>query len=207
MLVLFSPSFSLLFSSSSSFISIFSVKSTDFSDSSLGENFFPNKSTKERSNEKNENDKKNYLANIKEKEVNSLCRKIDFSMELDSNDSKDMDTDDIIRKVNSPLIPIKEDSNNSIININNKLSVSSEEQMEVDEEMDLRLIKKQSSKSMLSLKKSKFDEDYIIVKTLSEGENGSIYLCIISSRSISFESFESNSILKSIFLHNEFTSF
>ena len=153
------------------------ISKSDFSDSSLGENFFPNKSTKERSNEKNENDKKNYLSNIKEKEVNSLCRKIDFSLELDSNDSKDINIDEITNKVNSPLIPLKEDSNDSIININNKLS-SSNEQMEVEEENDLRLIKKQSSKSMLSLKQSKFDEDYIIVKTLSEGENGSIYLCI-----------------------------
>ena len=115
---------------------------------------------------------------MKEKEVNSLCRKLDFSMELESNDFKDIDTDDIIHKVNTPLIPLKEDSNGSIININNKLSLSSEEQMEVDEELDLRLIKKQSSKSILSLKKSKFDEDYIIIQTLSEGENGNIYLCV-----------------------------
>ena len=154
------------------------ISKNDFSDSSLGENFFPNISTKTRSEEKNKNKDKNYLTNINQKEVNSLCRKIDFSMELDSNDSKDIDLEDIIHKVNSPLMPFKEDSNGSIININNKLSVSSEEQMEVDEEMDLRLIKKQSSKSMLSLKKSKFDEDYIIVKTLSKGENGEIYLCL-----------------------------
>ena len=153
------------------------ISKSDFSDSSLGENFFPNKSTKERSNEKNEKDKKDYLSNIKEKEVNSLCRKIDFSMELDSNDSKDINIDEITNKVNSPLIPLKEDSNDSIININNKFS-SSTEQMEIDEESDLRLIKKQSSKSMLSLKQSKFDEDYIIIKTLSDGENGSIYLCV-----------------------------
>ena len=154
------------------------ISKNDFSDSSLGENFFPNISTKTRSEEKNKNKDKNYLTNINQKEVNSLCRKIDFSMELDSNDSKDIDLEDIIHKVNSPLMPFKEDSNGSLININNKLSVSSEEQMEVDEEMDLRLIKKQSSKSMLSLKKSKFDEDYIIVKTLSKGENGEIYLCL-----------------------------
>ena len=154
------------------------ISKNDFSDSSLGENFFPNISTKTRSDEKNKNKDKNYLANINQKEVNSLCRKIDFSMELDSNDSKDIDPEDIIHKVNTPLMPFKEDSNGSIININNKLSGSSEELMEVDEELDLRLIKKQSSKSMLSLKKSKFDEDYIITKTLSKGENGEIYLCI-----------------------------
>ena len=154
------------------------ISKNDFSDSSLGENFFQNISTKTRSDEKNKNKDKNYLANINQKEVNSLCRKIDFSMELDSNDSKDIDPEEIILKVNTPLMPFKEDSNGSIININNKLSGSSEELMEVDEELDLRLIKKQSSKSMLSLKKSKFDEDYIITKTLSKGENGEIYLCI-----------------------------
>ena len=154
------------------------ISKNELSDSSIGENFFQNISTKTRSDEKNKQKNKNYLFNIKETEVNTLCRKIDFSMELDSNDSKDMDTDDIIRKVNSPLIPIKEDSNNSIININNKLSHSSDEQMDVDEELDLRLIKKQSSKSILAFKSSKFDEDYIIIKTLAEGENGNIYLCM-----------------------------
>ena len=154
------------------------ISKNDFSDSSLGENFFQNISTKTRSDEKNKKQNENYFSNIKQNEVNTLCRKIDFSMELDSNDSKDMDTDDIIRKVNSPLIPIKEDSNNSIININNKLSHSSDEQMDVDEELDLRLIKKQSSKSILAFKSSKFDEDYIIIKTLAEGENGNIYLCM-----------------------------
>ena len=154
------------------------ISKNDLSDSSLGENFFQNISTKTRSDEKNKNKKENYFSNIKEKEVNSLCRKIDFSMELESNDSKDIDNEDFIHKVNIPLIPLQEDSNNSVININNKLSLSSDEQMEIDEELDLRLIKKQSSKSMLSLKKSKFDEDYIIIKTLSNGENGKIYLCM-----------------------------
>ena len=154
------------------------ISKNDLSDSSLGENFFQNISTKTRSDEKNKNKNKNYFSNIKEKEVNNLCRKIDFSMELESNDSKDIDTDDFIHKVNTPLIPLKEDSNNNLININNKLSLSSEEQMEIDEELDLRLIKKQSSKSMLALKQSKFDEDYVIIKTLSDGENGKIYLCM-----------------------------
>ena len=154
------------------------ISKNELSDSSIGENFFQNISTKTRSDEKNKQKNKNYLFNIKETEVNTLCRKIDFSMELESNDSKDIDLDDVIHKVNTPLIPLKEDSNNSIININNKLSNSSDEQMDLDEELDLRLIKKQSSKSMLSLKKSKFDEDYVIVKTLSVGENGDIYLCM-----------------------------
>ena len=74
-------------------------------------------------------------------------------MELDSNDSKDIDPENIIHKINSSLIPVKEDSNGSKININNILSVFSEEQMEVDEKLDLRLIKKQRLKSILSLKK------------------------------------------------------
>ena len=112
------------------------ISKNDFSDSSLGENFIPNISTKTRSEEKNKNKDKNYLTNINQIEVNSLSRKIDFSIELDLNDSKDFDPEDIIHKVNSPLIPFKENSNDSKININNKLSVSSEKQMEVDEELD-----------------------------------------------------------------------
>ena len=153
------------------------ISKNDFSDSSF-DNLFPNISTKTRSDEKIKNKSNNYLTNLKENGVNSLCRKIDFSMELESNDSKDIDTEEIIHKVDTPLIPLKEDSNGSLININNKISNSSDEQMEIDEELDLRLIKKQSSKSTLSLKKSKFDEDYIIIKTLSKGENGNIYLCM-----------------------------
>ena len=153
------------------------ISKNDFSDSSF-DNLFPNISTKTRSDEKIKNKSNNYLTNLKENGVNSLCRKIDFSMELESNDSKDIDTEEIIHKVDTPLIPLKEDSNGSLININNKISNYSDEQMEIDEELDLRLIKKQSSKSTLSLKKSKFDEDYIIIKTLSKGENGNIYLCM-----------------------------
>ena len=152
------------------------ISKNDLSDSSLGENFFNNISTKTRSDQKNKN--ANYFPNLKDTEVNTLCRKIDFSMEVDSNDSKDINTDEFVNKVNTPLNQIKEDSNTDLIYLNNKLSNLSDEQMDIDEELDLRLIKKQSSKSMISLKNSKFDEDYVILKTLSEGENGDIYLCM-----------------------------
>ena len=152
----------------------FKISKNDFSDSSIGENLFPNISTKTRSGNKN------YLKNIKENEKNSLCRKIDFSMEIESNDSKDIifEEKEDLKKDNSNF-SIKDESNNSIynININNKLSLSSEDLMEADEELDLRLIKKQSSKS-ICLTNSKFDEDYVIIKTLSEGENGTVYLCM-----------------------------
>ena len=146
------------------------ISKNDFSDSSLGENFFPNISTKTGSGNKN------YLRNIKENEINSLCRKIDFSMEMESNDSKDIITEEKenIKNDNNSNFS-KDESNNSIIN--NKLSLSSDEPMDLDEELDLRLIKKQSSKS-ICLTNSKFDEDYIIIKTLSEGENGNVYLCM-----------------------------
>lgn len=141
---------------------ILKISKNDFSDSSLGgENFIHNISTKTKS------DEKNYLSNIKENEFNSLCRKIDFSMDLESNDSKDDDKEKNIQNFSS-----KEDSINSMIKNN-----STEEPFEPDEELDLRLIKKQSSKS-ICLTNSKFDEDYIIIKTLSEGENGKVYLCM-----------------------------
>ena len=152
----------------------FKISKNDFSDSSIGDNLFPNISTKTRSGNKN------YLKNIKENEKNSLCRKIDFSMEIESNDSKDIiseEKEDL--KNDNSNFSIKDESNNSInnININNKLSLSSEDLMEADEELDLRLIKKQSSKS-ICLTNSRFDEDYVIIKTLSEGENGTVYLCM-----------------------------
>ena len=148
------------------------LSKNDFSDSSLGENMFQNISTKTRSKDKN------YLSKIKDKEKDSLCRKIDFSMEIESNDSKDILSEEKENTKNdNSNFSIKDESNNSIININNKKSLSSEEQMDVEEELDLRLIKKQSSKS-ICLTNSKFDEDYIIIKTLSKGENGNVYLCM-----------------------------
>ena len=61
----------------------------DFSDSSLScDNMFQNISTKTRS------ENRNYISNIKEKEKNSLCRKIDFSMEIESNDSKEFNSEE-----------------------------------------------------------------------------------------------------------------
>ena len=143
------------------------ISKNDFSDSSLGENLFPNISTKTGSGNKN------YLRNIKENDRISLCRKLDFSMEMESNDSKDIKAEER-ENIKNDNFSIKDESNNSI---NNKLSLSSEEQMDLDEELDLRLIKKNSSKS-ICLNNSKFDEDYIIIKTLSEGENGNVYLCM-----------------------------
>lgn len=141
------------------------ISKNELSDSSLGgENFFPNISTKTKS------ENKNYLVNIKDNEMNTLCRKIDFSMDLESNDSKDMEE----KEKNIQNFSFKDDSSTSMINFKNK---SSEDPMETDEELDLRLIKKQSSKT-ICLTNSKFDEDYVIIKTLSEGENGKVYLCM-----------------------------
>ena len=117
------------------------ISKNDFSDSSLGENLFPNISTKTGSGNKN------YLRNIKENDRISLCRKLDFSMEMESNDSKDIKAEER-ENIKNDNFSIKDESNNSIININNKLSLSSEEQMDLDEELDLRLIKKNSSKSI-----------------------------------------------------------
>ena len=147
----------------------------DFSDSSLScDNMFQNISTKTRS------ENRNYISNIKEKEKNSLCRKIDFSMEIESNDSKELNSEEKDQiKNNDSNFSIKDESNNSLFNFNNKISAEDHlmEEENDDEELDLRLIQKQSSKS-ITLNNSKFDEDYIIIKTLSEGENGKVYLCM-----------------------------
>ena len=147
----------------------------DFSDSSLScDNMFQNISTKTRS------ENRNYISNIKEKEKNSLCRKIDFSMEIESNDSKELNSEEKDQiKNNDSNFSIKDESNNSLFNFNNKISSEDHlmEEENDDEELDLRLIQKQSSKS-ITLNNSKFDEDYIIIKTLSEGENGKVYLCM-----------------------------
>ena len=91
-------------------------------------------------------------------------------MDLESNDSKDMEE----KEKNIQNFSFKDDSSTSMINFKNK---SSEEPMETDEELDLRLIKKQSSKT-ICLTNSKFDEDYVIIKTLSEGENLEKYIYV-----------------------------
>ena len=57
-----------------------------------------------------------------------------------------------------------------------KMNTKSEDEFE-EEENEFKCIRRQS-KNDLSFAKPKFDEDYIIIKTLCKGEMGTVYLCM-----------------------------
>ena len=113
--------------------------------------FNNNESTDEKSTAFNNNNlaiKNNVFTNTQ-----SICRKLNFSDSINSENSE---------------------------NSNSNLEIPKTDFMEIEnEENDLRLITKKSAHS-LSFVHSKFDEDYIIIKTLSSGENGTTFLCMNS---------------------------
>ena len=112
--------------------------------------------------------KQKNLENIKEVSSFSLCenpkplnRKLNFfsqnSMEIDDMEENDS---------SMSFSPVKE-----------KYNKYNEKNDEDSEEDEFKYIKRQS-RNNFSLATPKFDEDYIIIKTLCEGEMGTVYLCM-----------------------------
>ena len=62
-------------------------------------------------------------------------------------------------------------------NKNNKIQSDDENEEEDEEEDEYKYIKRKSTNN-LSFKTPKFDEDYVIIKTLCQGEMGTVYLCM-----------------------------
>ena len=112
--------------------------------------------------------KQKNLENIKEVSSFSLCenpkplnRKLNFfsqnSMEIDDMEENDS---------SMSFSPVKE-----------KYNKYNEKNGEDSEEDEFKYIKRQS-RNNFSLATPKFDEDYVIIKTLCEGEMGTVYLCM-----------------------------
>ena len=116
--------------------------------------------------------KQKVLENIKEVSSFSLCdnpqplnRKLNFC----SKNENDMEIDDM-EDMNSSISFSPEKDKKNIKNDNSK----SEDDREED---DFKYIKRES-RNNFSYATPKFDEDYVIIKTLCEGEMGTVYLCM-----------------------------
>ena len=147
-------------------------------------NNFPTKSTAANDNTdinspilfNNENVKEVSLFTLNETEPKALNRKIDFCKEAQIP----MDIDDFDESENSSSICIsgKKEEKNKIDeddNLRSDKKMSDNEQEE--EEKEFRYIRRESKNSSC-FQIAKFDEDYVIIKTLCEGEMGTVYLCM-----------------------------
>ncbi len=147
-------------------------------------NNFPTKSTAANDNTdinspilfNNENVKEVSLFTLNETEPKALNRKIDFCKEAQIP----MDIDDFDESENSSSICIsgKKEEKNKIDeddNLRSDKKMSDNEQEE--EEKEFKYIRRES-KNSFCFQIAKFDEDYVIIKTLCAGEMGTVYLCM-----------------------------
>ena len=126
-----------------------------------------------------------------------ICRKLNF---LDEENSNINIKSDVLIKNNENIFNnynLTSNNNNYIIStyqntteeknkndiIEDNFSVSSfknnsfSNENEEEEKNDFLFIRKQSSTS-LCLNYNKFDEEYVVIKTLNKGEQGTVYLCM-----------------------------
>lgn len=148
-------------------------------------NNFPTKSTAANDNTdinspilfNNENVKEVSLFTLNETEPKALNRKIDFCKEAQIP----MDIDDFDESENSSSICIsgKKEEKNKIDEDDNLRSDKkmSDNEQEEEEEKEFKYIRRES-KNSFCFQIAKFDEDYVIIKTLCEGEMGTVYLCM-----------------------------
>ena len=126
-----------------------------------------------------ENIKEVSLFTLNEAEPKLLNRKIDFCKETQIP----MDIDDIDENDNDSSLCAsgkkEEKEKNNKIKEDDKLKsdkrISDDEQ---DEEMKEFKYIRRESKNGFCFQVAKFDEDYVIIKTLCEGEMGTVYLCM-----------------------------
>ena len=96
-----------------------------------------------------------------------LCRKLDFfSQETDEDTNNNIENDMMCIESDD------EKKNNSKI-----LELDDEDENEEIENREFNFIRRESSNNF-ALAKPKFDEDYVIIKTLCNGEMGTVYLCV-----------------------------
>ena len=113
---------------------------------------------------------------LNESEPKLLNRKIDFCKEAQIP----MELENLDESGNSSSLCVsgKKEKNNKIDeddNLKSDTKMSDGEQDE--EEKEFRYIRRES-KNSFCFQVAKFDEDYVIIKTLCEGEMGTVYLCM-----------------------------
>ena len=134
--------------------------------------------------------KRNY--NYKTKEINldykPICRKLDFSDNSDNNNNNSnysiSDNDNIeINEDNFYLEDSNEKnsdySSSSIGDIKQKRKIKNYKNKNYLNEKELTFMKKKQSLDDISFNStsSRFDEEFVIIKTLCNGEMGTVYLC------------------------------
>ena len=126
----------------------------------------------------NENVKEVSLFTLNESEPKNLNKKIDFCKDAEIP----MDIEDLDGNDSSLCLSGKKESEkkieDKIIDEDDKLK--SDQKISDDEDEELKEFKyiRRESKNSFCFQVAKFDEDYVIIKTLCEGEMGTVYLCM-----------------------------
>ena len=104
----------------------------------------------------------------------NLNRKIDFCKEAEIP----MEVDDMDENDSSTFLSGKKNENKKIEEDDDKLK--SDQKISDDEDEELKEFKyiRRESKNSFCFQVAKFDEDYVIIKTLCQGEMGTVYLCM-----------------------------
>ena len=104
----------------------------------------------------------------------NLNRKIDFCKEAEIP----MEVDDMDENDSSTFLSGKKNENKKTEEDDDKLK--SEQKISDDEDEELKEFKyiRRESKNSFCFQVAKFDEDYVIIKTLCQGEMGTVYLCM-----------------------------
>ena len=104
----------------------------------------------------------------------NLNRKIDFCKEAEIP----MEVDDMDENDSSTFLSGKKNENKKTEEDDDKLK--SDHRISEDEDKELKEFKyiRRESKNSFCFQVAKFDEDYVIIKTLCQGEMGTVYLCM-----------------------------
>ena len=131
----------------------------------------------------NENIKEVSLFTLNEAEPKLLNRRIDFCkeaeipMEVDDIDENENDSSLFLsgkKSENSKKEKREVKEKDEDDNLKSDQRISEEEEEELNEFKYIR----RESKNSFCFQVAKFDEDYVIIKTLCEGEMGTVYLCM-----------------------------
>ena len=104
----------------------------------------------------------------------NLNRKIDFCKEAEIP----MEVDDMDENDSSTFLSGKKNENKKTEEDDDKLKI--DQRISDDEDEELKEFKyiRRESKNSFCFQVAKFDEDYVIIKTLCQGEMGTVYLCM-----------------------------
>ena len=104
----------------------------------------------------------------------NLNRKIDFCKEAEIP----MEVDDMDENDSSTFLSGKKNENKKTEEDDDKLKSDQRNSDDEDEELKEFKYIRRESKNSFCFQVAKFDEDYVIIKTLCQGEMGTVYLCM-----------------------------